>query len=644
MMIWLRALLALGMLVGLYVLTVVLVLVDLAFIVGVIVNFFLSWGASYNQFPSQVLLMLFASIPTTGAVLYGIFAVSHGIGGVRPDSVIARHGDAPVLWEMIIELADQVGTRPPTELRLVPAAVAEVEEETRLLGLVGGIRRMYIGLPYLVGMSVAELRAVLGHELGHYAHRHTRIGAIAYRGRAALLQTLTRLERVERASWYLWLFIPYARLYFWISAAVARRQEHEADAAAAQIVGTAVTTEALRSAHLLPAIWDEFLIRYIEPMRKAGWLPDDPFRVFQAMLHDADVQRLLVDLRQSPPQPPRTPFDSHPSLAQRLRMLDRSRKPSNHRSGQDQRTAIELLGNGDSATTGEPAELIESVRRVMFPRRNRPASLPWRQWMDQAAELLAVAQAKRLIHAAHIHDRGLPDTPLAAVMDLLERPEGQRLAATLTRLPPNSATSTGDPEDQARAQLHDALFALIGHALVTAGQARWQLSWTGPSRLNSTIAMEEVQKLVTAALSEQTTDIKHVRNYLDSLGVDSPALLGPDPKSTPPTTRVDDPAVHSATAEESAQRRRRLAMAMSVGVITIVLMVAEECAPERAVDLPRSVHTPGLPNPYNQPNYPPLPNPPPPIQPSYRPLPNPLPSIQLPPNPQLKVSLPEPTE
>ncbi|MFL6076225.1 MAG: M48 family metallopeptidase [Mycobacteriales bacterium] len=73
---------------------------------------------------------------------------------------------APELWAVVDRLADRARAPAPTEPRLVPAANAAVTEEVFLLGLVVGARRLEVGVPLLLGLTVPEPEAVLCHELG----------------------------------------------------------------------------------------------------------------------------------------------------------------------------------------------------------------------------------------------------------------------------------------------------------------------------------------------------------------------------------------------------------------------------------------------------------------------------------------------
>ena len=235
---------------------------------------------------------------------------------------------------------------------------------------------MYIGLPLLVGLSADELRAVLCHELGHYARGHTRFGAMTYRGSVALADIHERITIVAAENPMMWLYTAILRgpwsaykwLYDVVSLAVRRRQEFEADAAAASVTGKEVTSEALRSAHALIIAWDDFRTRFLQPMGKIGRLPDDPFSAFETMLDDPDYRDVLAQWRLNPPEQPRSPLDSHPSLGQRLSKL--AGRP-NDSVTRDRSPAKALLT--------DPHLL--SVQVWNTARPSQSVGQPWRDWL-----------------------------------------------------------------------------------------------------------------------------------------------------------------------------------------------------------------------------------------------------------------------
>ena len=128
----------------------------------------------------------------------------------EPNGVALTPQAQPRLWAEVQRTADQVGVRPPDEMRLVPEVNAAVSEQSRWLGLVPGRRTMYVGAPLLTGLSEDQLRSVLAHELGHYSGRHTALAGISYRGLEAIRRMIGNLDD---DSWIAKLFRQYGRLY-----------------------------------------------------------------------------------------------------------------------------------------------------------------------------------------------------------------------------------------------------------------------------------------------------------------------------------------------------------------------------------------------------------------------------------------------
>ncbi|MEU8946111.1 M48 family metallopeptidase [Streptomyces sp. NPDC048489] len=133
--------------------------------------------------------LLAVSVLLAIAILRGFYAfIQAGRLSPLPHALPVTPHDQPELWAQIQAAAEVTGQRPPDELYLVAEANAWVAEQSRLLGLLPGRRRMLLGLPMLDGLTVPQLRAVLAHEFGHYANLDTRLGAM--RGQEALLHTV----------------------------------------------------------------------------------------------------------------------------------------------------------------------------------------------------------------------------------------------------------------------------------------------------------------------------------------------------------------------------------------------------------------------------------------------------------------------
>jgi Zn-dependent protease with chaperone function len=572
----LRAALALGLLIGFY-------LVVFA-VVGADIGLLALWAGlppapGQSGLPPAMPGAIVSSVPMLLAVFYGVFTVSRS-NTPLPDSVLVRRDQAPELWETVEHLAREVGTRPPSQIRLIGDANAMVFEESYLLGLLAGRTRvLYVGAPLLVALGADELRAVLCHELGHYANNHTRLAALVYRGSASLQGTLDRLRalRGNGGVSFAWVLdaplTRYARLYYRVALAVNRRQELEADAAAARIVGARATAGALRCAHATAVSWAAFTEQIMAPMRRAGRLPDDPFSAYRALLDDPFYRDQFNARRAATPQESDDRHDTHPALATRLRALA---VPESGVEERDRRLALDLVRDH------------ESLLRRAGSDAGRPDAKPiaWRDWLILVVQSRAAAPARALRRAAvRLVGPVAQDAPVAAVLDCLEAGRRDELAAQLDRAlgvaaPEDAAKghlSRGEPDpdrasDQERSEpaqrLLAALFSLVGQALVGVGGAVWHLSWTGSSLLTPReITAEELAALLGAAV-RNPREVPRLRLHLAELGVDvdAPVVLG---ESGAPQREL----TVTAHEDHAARRRRRnqltVFLVMALGLIAV---------------------------------------------------------------------------
>lgn len=297
----------------------------------------------------------------------------------------------------------------------------------------------------------------------------TQFGAITYRGAASLRSTLFRLRMTARSDearvGYAWLFQAaigaYAWVYLRLSLAVRRRQELEADAEAAAAVGPEVTAQALRAVHALGITWAGFESRYLRPVQRLGFVPEDVFEAFTAMVGDPLVRERMAELRAHPVESGRSPLDSHPPLARRLALIEAM--PAGPRG-----TVVE-----EGPLVADPSPVPRVQRRMLGEFGHSATALPRTEWADLAAEAFAIELASLLLDAAS-DSRAIARPTLATVLGLLERGEQTQLIRRLTDAP--------EPEEQ----LAEALYALTGQALATrAARAGCSAgpratSWTAP--------------------------------------------------------------------------------------------------------------------------------------------------------------------
>jgi Zn-dependent protease with chaperone function len=317
-----RALVSVVMLAGFYVVAL-LELIALV-VVGVLIGDWVS-----GLLAVKVVLPVF--VASIGALAVAMWrAMRH-----KPEpaaGLLVTEAAAPELWATVRELATAVRTRMPDEIRLVPEVNAAVSEHARLLGLIGGRRFLYIGLPLLQALTVDQLRAVVAHELGHYSGLHTRLAGVAYRGRLTIAATVGALSPYNPLGWG---FRGYGLLYRFVDNMVARRQELGADRAAVRVAGRASAMAALRELPGLDAAWRFFFRRYVEPGWTARFAPDDLFGGFGALV-EARADELAV-LREREPEAKTSIWDTHPPIGARVAAMAKApeidRVPDTRRSG-----------------------------------------------------------------------------------------------------------------------------------------------------------------------------------------------------------------------------------------------------------------------------------------------------------------------
>ncbi|MEU1660489.1 M48 family metalloprotease [Streptomyces griseofuscus] len=436
-------------------------------------------------------------------------------GREGPPGLSLTPGEQPELWEHVRRLAERVGTQPPAEIRIVPGAVAMVREDARWLGLVPGERRLFLGVALLLGLPGAELDAVLGHELGHYAHHDTRLGHVvaALRGRlahtvGALRERAAREEAEERAEFaaktarrraegrppplrrggtrgpdhYLALvFTAYAKLCLRLTEAVSRRQEYAADLVAARIAGPATTAAALRRVPALEAADELYLNQYALMGWDAGLLPPEGqfYGGFALLLVDDTRREQLAALAREPlPEEPgedRSPYASHPPTADRIRALE---------SLPDDGRTLTLVRRPATALLRAPDRLLAGLEQATLSTEALSKHrVPWAELPWQARRDIAARETEPLL-AAMAELTGAPAAPgviaLGHLLDLLDRGLLDELAARLPRSERAARSSGRAAREFARTAFRSALRQLALGAALETGLCRWELCWAGP--------------------------------------------------------------------------------------------------------------------------------------------------------------------
>jgi len=304
-----------------------------------------------SMLPGSVALRLGVPvcIATVGVMAYATWRALH-TRRPEPVGIPVTRADAPQLWALLDGAAAAAGTRAPDTVTIVADAAAKIIERSHLLGLVGGRRDLYLGLPLLQAWDEAHLRAVAAHELGHFSPRLGRLAPLAYRGRVVVGRTVPRIPRRNPAGP---LLRTYAKFYRRIDTPFSRAQELAADRIAAEYAGHTAATAVLRDLPALDALQRIFHAEYLGPGWQAGHVPEDLFggflRVLAARANDVAVLRA---------RDPGTPsaWDTHPPVADRLAALTGSPTPRAAKGAVPDSAAPQSLAVTGNSTAGKSVQ------------------------------------------------------------------------------------------------------------------------------------------------------------------------------------------------------------------------------------------------------------------------------------------------
>ncbi|WP_328506220.1 M48 family metallopeptidase [Streptomyces sp. NBC_00391] len=516
----LRALRALVLLAGFYLLGVIL----LAALVGA--DYLL-----YLHAPSSLAAKLYVvSVLLAIPLVRGLFMLRTP-RGEEPPGLPVTEADEPELWRTVRELADAVGTRAPSRIILTADVNAAVSEDARLLGLLPGPRHLYLGVPLLQGLTEAQVRAILAHELGHYSNADTRLAAITVRGRAQVLRTIRHFEeradktagreraRLEKKNAkavakgkqakeidttgagltyraMARIYTGYAKLYIRATLSGSRRQEYAADTAAARIAGRDATASALREIPALDAAFGFYMNSYATLGAEARLLPPrgEFFGGYGRILSARQLE--LVGLRTELPTDPTSPYDSHPPIADRVARIEAL--PADGRADEARGAALGLLADPDRSLAAlEDAVLTEDVLR--FRRTG-----DWQELLDgsMAANLSSLDTA--LHRALAMYTKDHPSLP--ALLKVIDDGQLWQLARRLP-LSDQAAEAQGRAfREFVRPALADALQGMVLAELSAHSRLRWEFSWSEPAAVRLPPAPDGTETDLGAAIDAAVAD------------------------------------------------------------------------------------------------------------------------------------------
>jgi len=291
--------------------------------------------------------------------------------------------EQPELFALISDVAQATAQPMPADVYLTNDVNAFVTQRDGVMGI-GGRRVMGLGLPLMQALTVDEFKGVLTHEFGHYHAGDVALGPWIHKTHAAMGRTIAQLsESVLR-----FIFIGYATMFLRVTHAVSRRQEFIADELAAQVVGPQAMASGLRKVNVAAFAYQNYWFTELAPVLQAGYRPPVIAGFGQYTSSPRLVQIFDAIAKQHEASAETDPYDTHPSLADRVAALERqpTRPPS------DSRSATALLRNLDTCERQLFRALgadLSSLKPLDWARVSEEVYLPiWQARLKQYGALL----------------------------------------------------------------------------------------------------------------------------------------------------------------------------------------------------------------------------------------------------------------
>jgi Zn-dependent protease with chaperone function len=309
-----------------------LYLTVLASIVLVVLHAALAMGVVYllNVYTGFFFFIFVIMGIGIGAIL-GCIAIIRGTISVFRPSIVKVLGvklsadKQPDLHQLVNNLSRNTGALPPHHIvaGLDPnffVTQTRVEcHDRRLSG-----RTLYLSLPLCRILSHEELRAVIGHELGHFKGLDTEFSGKFYPIYRAAAECLSRLERELQGRRAIALFPAYYFLLYFLESLslaetkISRERELEADRIGAHFVGATSFGTALIKVHAFQDFWEWF-----RQAARDAIAMNKPFTNASSMFAEGvrdNWQRSAFDGLEELETP--HPTNSHPTLKVRLEALN----------------------------------------------------------------------------------------------------------------------------------------------------------------------------------------------------------------------------------------------------------------------------------------------------------------------------------
>lgn len=280
------------------------------------------------------------------------------------DEFLLKRQEAPELYKICADISKKLESKPIDSIYLDHDASISVFESGRIIShFLGNSKRcLVIGIGALKNLSVSQLKSILAHEHGHLYNKDTAGGSFALFVRRSIKSATDIMEADLVNNWYnpSWIYVLlFQKIFVRISQGAARMQEIMADEISAKLFGSDIFSKSLlditrnqiefsitSKIELMNALNKGTEPRNIYVLDVPQSWPDDVTYSYGYIFMTVDRPDGMgspIDLInfefQRQIESETHPFDSHPSLKDRIALLNRMKKTSSH----DDNTAAEKI-------------------------------------------------------------------------------------------------------------------------------------------------------------------------------------------------------------------------------------------------------------------------------------------------------------
>lgn len=258
------------------------------------------------------------------------------------------------VWNFIELLAQQVGTPSPDTI-IVGMDPTFFVTESKVICIDGEVtgRTLFISLPFCRAMSIKELSAIIGHEMGHFIGQDTRWSKRFYPIYRGAIETIISLKYSggENGLAQLAFFPALIFMSIFIAAfeksekAISRQRELNADSVGVRITSKEDMASALVKAHIYQHVWN-FTLDKMKEALSGGQQIINVSNFFSGVCETLPHDFMKDDVGKSHTS---HPTDSHPPLSVRLNSMGIALDEvySNGINCADSEKAIVLIDNAE---------------------------------------------------------------------------------------------------------------------------------------------------------------------------------------------------------------------------------------------------------------------------------------------------------